>query len=67
MELVELPKGTAVETARISGKCTGLAPAIIIEVEEEMKVKDHKNDETDFYIHYLVDEDIDYGTLIDEL
>ncbi|PLX10652.1 MAG: hypothetical protein C0597_16450 [Marinilabiliales bacterium] len=35
--------------------------------EEERKVNDHKNDEMEFYIHYLVDEDIDYGTLIDEL
>ncbi|MFC2104522.1 hypothetical protein ACFLS4_04130 [Bacteroidota bacterium] len=36
-------------------------------LEEELKVDDHKNEETDFYIHYLMDEDIDYGTLIDEL
>ena len=36
-------------------------------LEEERKVNDHKNDEMDFYIHYLVDADIDYGTLIDEV
>lgn len=35
--------------------------------EEKKKVDDHKKEETDFYIHYLIDEDIDYGTLIDEL
>lgn len=36
-------------------------------LEDEKKIDDHKQEESDFYIHYLVDEDIDYGTLIDEL
>lgn len=36
-------------------------------LEDKKEVNNHKKDETDFYIHYLVDEDIDYGTLIDEL
>lgn len=36
-------------------------------LEDKKKVDNHKKDETDFYIHYLLDEDIDYGTLIDEL
>lgn len=35
--------------------------------EDKKNVDAHKKEETDFYIHYLVDEDIDYGTLIDEL
>ncbi len=35
-------------------------------LEDKKKVDNHKKDETDFYIHYLLDEDIDYGTLIDE-
>ena len=30
-------------------------------------IDEQKKEETDHYIHYLVDEDIDYGTLIDEL
>ncbi len=36
-------------------------------LEDEKKIDDHKQKESNFYIHYLVDEDIDYGTLIDEL
>lgn len=36
-------------------------------LEDEKKIDDHKQEESDFYIHYLVDENIDYGTLIDEL
>lgn len=35
--------------------------------EDKKKINDHKTEETDLYIHYLLDEDIDYGTLIDEL
>jgi len=35
-------------------------------LEDEKKIDDHKQEESDFYIHYLVDENIDYGTLIDE-
>lgn len=36
-------------------------------LENEKKIEKKKKEETDFYINYLVDEDIDYGTLIDEL
>lgn len=36
-------------------------------LEDEKKIEEQKKEETDLYIHYLVDEDIDYGTLIDEL
>ena len=36
-------------------------------LEDEKKIDDHKQEESDFYIHYLIDENIDYGTLIDEL
>lgn len=36
-------------------------------LEDEKKIDDYKQEESDFYIHYLVDENIDYGTLIDEL
>ncbi len=36
-------------------------------LEEETKEEEEKVKETEYYIHYLVDEDIDYGTLIDEL
>ena len=36
-------------------------------LEDEKKIDMQKKEETDYYIHYLVDEDIDYGTLIDEL
>jgi len=36
-------------------------------LEDEKKIEEQKKEETDFYINYLVDEDIDYGTLIDEL
>ncbi len=35
-------------------------------LEDKKKLNDHKED-SDFYIHYLVDEDIDYRTLMDEL
>lgn len=35
-------------------------------LEEKKPLDNHKKEETDFYIHYLLDEDIDYGTLIDE-
>ncbi len=35
--------------------------------EETTKEEEQKAKETEYYIHYLVDEDIDYGTLIDEL
>jgi len=40
---------------------------IDILLENEEKINKQKQEETDFYINYLVDEDIDYGTLIDEL
>lgn len=40
---------------------------IDILLEDEKKIEIEKKEETDFYINYLVDEDIDYGTLIDEL
>ncbi len=40
---------------------------IDILLEDEKRFEEDKKEETDFYIHYLVDEDIDYGTLIDEL
>lgn len=40
---------------------------IDILLEDEKKIEKEKKEETDFYINYLVDEDIDYGTLIDEL
>lgn len=36
-------------------------------VDDEKKIDEEKKEETDYYINYLVDEDIDYGTLIDEL
>ena len=36
-------------------------------LNDEKKIDEQKKEETDHYIHYLVDEDIDYGTLIDEL
>lgn len=36
-------------------------------LENEKKIEKKKKEETDFYINYLVDENIDYGTLIDEL
>lgn len=39
----------------------------IIMEEDEKQVIEQKEIETDYYINYLVDEDIDYGTLIDEL
>ncbi len=39
---------------------------VILE-EDKKKVDNHKKEESDFYIHYLLDEDIDYTTLIDEL
>lgn len=35
--------------------------------DDKRKLDNHKNEESDFYIHYLLDQDIDYGTLIDEL
>lgn len=38
---------------------------VLLEEDKEVLVK--KEIETDYYINYLVDEDIDYGTLIDEL
>jgi len=38
---------------------------VLLEEDKEIIVK--KEIETDYYINYLVDEDIDYGTLIDEL
>lgn len=34
---------------------------------DEKKVNDHRLEDSDFYIHYLIDEDIDYRTLYDEL
>jgi len=40
---------------------------IDILLEEEKKPSEQKTEETDEYIHYLMDEGIDYGTLIDEL
>ncbi len=40
---------------------------IDILIENEKKIEKKKKEETDLYINYLVDEDIDYGTLIDEL
>ncbi|HSH52186.1 MAG TPA: hypothetical protein VK982_10735 [Bacteroidales bacterium] len=40
---------------------------IDILLEEEKKSAEQKKEETDEYIHYLMDEGIDYGTLIDEL
>ena len=40
---------------------------IDIIMEEEKNIIEQKEIETDYYINYLVDEDIDYGTLIDEL
>ena len=36
-------------------------------LEDKKKIDDHEQEESDFYIHYLVDENIDYGTLINEL
>jgi hypothetical protein len=36
-------------------------------LNDEKEIDKQKKEETDHYIHYLVDEDIDYGTLIDEL
>jgi len=38
---------------------------VLLEGEKKEDIK--KQEEMDFYIHYLVDEDIDYATLIDEL
>ncbi|HKL08004.1 MAG TPA: hypothetical protein VJ896_04465 [Bacteroidales bacterium] len=40
---------------------------IDILLEEEKKSNEQQKEETDEYIHYLMDEGIDYGTLIDEL
>jgi hypothetical protein len=40
---------------------------IDILLEDEKKVNDHKLKDSDFYIHYLINEDIDYRTLYDEL
>lgn len=40
---------------------------IDILLEEEKKSFEQQKEETDEYIHYLMDEGIDYGTLIDEL
>ncbi|MFW5720901.1 MAG: hypothetical protein ACOCWW_00790, partial [Bacteroidota bacterium] len=39
---------------------------ILLEDEQEI-IKNQKKEETDQYIDYLMDEDIDFGTLIDEL
>lgn len=36
-------------------------------LDNEKKADDLKLEDSDFYIHYLIDEDIDYRTLIDEL
>jgi hypothetical protein len=36
-------------------------------LEEDKKTVEKKKIESDYYINYLIDEDIDYGTLIDEL
>lgn len=36
-------------------------------LNDEKKAIDLKLEDSDFYIHYLIDEDIDYRTLIDEL
>ena len=36
-------------------------------LEDEKEIIEKKKIETDYYINYLIDEDIDYGTLIDEL
>ncbi|MEE4198924.1 MAG: hypothetical protein V2I54_14890 [Bacteroidales bacterium] len=40
---------------------------IDILLEEEKKSAEQEKEATDEYIHYLMDEGIDYGTLIDEL
>ncbi len=40
---------------------------IDILLDDEKKVNDHGLEDSDFYIHYLIDEDIDYRTLYDEL
>ena len=40
---------------------------IDILIEDEKKSTEEEKEETDEYIHYLMDEGIDYGTLIDEL
>lgn len=36
-------------------------------LDDEKEIKKQRNEESDFYIHYLLNENIDYGTLIDEL
>ena len=36
-------------------------------LNDEKEIEEQKQKESDLYIYYLVDEDIDYGTLIDEL
>lgn len=38
-----------------------------IDILLEEKVNNQKIEDSDFYIHYLIDEDIDYQTLINEL
>ena len=35
-------------------------------VNDEKEIEEQKQEETDYYIYYLIDENIDYGTLIDE-
>lgn len=40
---------------------------IDILLEDEKEIIKNKEQETDQYLHYLMDENIDYGTLIDEL
>ena len=40
---------------------------IDILLEDEKEIIENNEKETDQYIHYLMDENIDYGTLIDEL
>lgn len=40
---------------------------IDILIEDEKKIIKNNEKETDQYFHYLMDENIDYGTLIDEL
>ena len=35
-------------------------------INDEKEIEEQKQEETDYYIYYLIDENIDYGTLIDE-
>jgi hypothetical protein len=36
-------------------------------LDDKKKVNDHSTEDSEFYIHYLIDEDIDYQTLIEAL